>query len=244
MYRIAEHMKRQGHASVIVLGSATTAIKLTLIFIAVIYWLDNIGFEVTTLLAGLGIGGIAVAFAAQRTIENLIGSITIYSSQPVHVGDFCKFGSTLGVVEEIGLRATQLRTLERSVVHIPNARFSTDIIENLKQRDKILYRTRLRLSLQTTARQMRDVLENIRELIEKHVMINEESSRVRFLEFGEYAQEIELYVYIKTRDYAEYLQYREDINLSIKDIIEASGTQLVVPANTTYFEGNTAPASN
>jgi MscS family membrane protein len=242
MYRIAERMKRQGHAdAVMLLRPATTVIKLTLIFIGVVSWLDNIGYEVTTLLAGLGVGGIAIAFAAQRTIENLIGSITIYWSQPVHVGDFCKFGDTLGVVEEIGLRATQLRTLERSIVHIPNAKFSTDIIENLTQRDKILYRTRLRLSLQTTAGQMREVLEGIRELIEKHESIDEETSRVRFLEFGEYAQEIELYVYIRTRDFAEYLQYREDINLSIREIIETSGTQLVIPANTTYFEGDTSP---
>ena len=219
-------------------------IKLTLVFIGFVTWLDNIGYQVSTLLAGLGIGGIAVAFAAQRTLENLIGSITIYSSQPVHVGDFCKFGNTLGVVEEIGLRATQLRTLERTVVHIPNAKFSTDVIENLTQRDKILYRTRLRLSLQTTARQMQDVLEGIRELINKHEMIDEESSRVRFLEFGEYAQEIELYVYIRTQDFAEYLQYREDINLSITNIIESSGTQLVVPTRTTYFEGTPLPLSS
>ena len=244
VYRIAKRMRKQGQAdAVLLLRPATTAIKLTLIFICVISWLDNLGYEVTTLLAGLGVGGIAVAFAAQRTLENLIGSITIYSSQPVHVGDFCKFGDTLGIVKEIGLRATQLRTLERTVVHIPNARFSTDIIENLTQRDKILYRTRLRLSLQATSNQMQDVLKGIRELIERNEKIDEESSRVRFLEFGEYAQEIELYVYIKTRDFAEYLQYREDINLSIKDIIETSGTQLVVPANTTYFEGSTSPVS-
>jgi MscS family membrane protein len=245
MYRIAERMRRQGQSDAIVLlRPATTAIKLTLVFIGIVSWLDNIGYEVTTLLAGLGVGGIAIAFAAQRTIENLIGSITIYSSQPVHVGDFCRFGNTLGVVEEIGLRATQLRTLERTVVHIPNAKFSTDIIENLTQRDKILYRTRLRLSLQTTAGQMQQVLDGIRELINNHDMIDEESSRVRFFEFGEYAQEIELYVYIKTKDFVEYLAQREDINLRIREIIEDSGTQLVVPTRTTYFEGMPAPESS
>ena len=88
---------------------------------------------------------------------------------------------------------------------------------------------------------MQDVLKDIRGLIEKHESIDEETSRVRFLEFGEYAQEIELYVYIKTVDFAEYLEYREDINLKIATIIESSGTQLVVPANTTYFEGDTSP---
>jgi MscS family membrane protein len=245
MYRIAERMKKQGHAeAVVLLRPATTVIKLTLVFIGFISWLDNIGYEVTTLIAGLGIGGIAVAFAAQRTLENLIGSITIYSSQPVHVGDFCRFGDKLGVVEEIGLRATQLRTLERSVVHIPNAKFSTDIIENLTQRDKILYRTRLRLSLQTTAQQMQDVLSGIRQLIEDNEYIDEESSRARFLDFGEYAQEIELYVYIKTQDFVEYLEHREDINLKIANIIESSGTRLVVPTRTTYFEGMTSHASD
>lgn len=244
MYQIAERMKRQGHTdAVVLLRPAKTVSKLTLIIIGCITWLDNMGYEVTTLIAGLGVGGVAVAFAAQRSLENLLGSIMIYTSQPVHVGDFCKFGDKLGVVEEIGLRATQLRTLERTVVHIPNAKFSTDIIENLTQRDKILYRTRLRLSLQTTAKQMQEVLDNIRELISRHENIDEESSRVRFLEYGEYAQEIELYVYIKTRDFIEYLQHREDINLCIKDILEKTSSQLVVPANTTYFEGGALPAS-
>ena len=244
MYRIAERMRSHGNAdAVVLLRPATTVIKLALVFIGIITWLDNIGYQVTTLLAGLGIGGVAVAFAAQRTLENLIGSITIYSSQPVHVGDICKFGDTLGVVEEIGLRATQLRTLERTVVHIPNARFSTDIIENLTQRDKILYRTRLRLSLQTSAKQMQDVLKGIRSLITDNESIDEESSRVRFLEYGEYAQEIELYVYIKTCDFAEYLQYREDINLSIRNILEKTGSELVVPTRTTYFEGRALPVT-
>ena len=244
MYRIAERMKAQDReAAVVLLRPATTLAKIALVMIGVVSWLDNIGYEVTTLLAGLGIGGIAVAFAAQRTLENLIGSITIFWSQPVHVGDFCKFGDTLGVVEEIGLRSTALRTLERSVVHIPNAKFSTDIIENLTQRDKILYRTRLRLSLQTSASQMQNVLASIRQLIDQHEMIDAESSRVRFLEYGAYAQEIELYVYFLTQDFVEYLHQREDINLKIKDILENAGTQLVVPANTTYLEGQTLAAS-
>lgn len=244
MAQIAERMKKRGQGNAtVLLKPAKTVIKVALVLIGITSWLDNMGYDVTTLITGLGIGGVAVAFAAQRSLENLLGSVMIYSSQPVHVGDFCRFGDKLGVVEEIGLRATQLRTLERTVVHVPNAKFSTDIIENLTQRDKILYRTRLRLSLQTTAQQMQQVLKDIRELIDQHAMIDEEASRVRFLEFGEYAQEIELYVYIKTRDFAEYLEYREEINLSIQGIIETAGTQLVVPTRTTYLEGGTLPAS-
>ena len=244
MANIAERMRKHGQAdATVLLRPARTAIRITLIIIGFITWLDNMGYEVTTLMAGLGVGGVAVAFAAQRSLENLIGSVMIYSSQPVRVGDFCKFGGTLGVVEEIGLRATQLRTLERTVVHVPNAKFSTDIIENLTQRDKILYRTRLLLSLDTTSKQMQDVLKGIRELIEKHEMIDEETSRVRFLEFGEYAQEIELYVYIKTTDFIEYLEHREDINLRVSEIIESCNTKLAVPTRITQLEQNKITAN-
>ena len=228
--RLADHMKRSGQQdAVVLLKPAATAIKLTIVMIAIVSWMDNLGYQMTTILAGLGVGGVAVALAAQKSLENLIGSITIYMSQPVHVGDFCKFGDTLGTVEEIGLRATQLRTLARTVVHIPNALFASGAIENLTQRDKILYRTRLRLSYNDTPEQVRQVLTKIRELIDGHEFIDEENSRVRFLEFGEYAQELELYVYIKTMDFAEYLGHVEDVNLRINDIVESAGAHLTVP---------------
>jgi len=231
MYRLADRMKRNGQQdAVVLLKPASTGIKIIVALLAVISWMDNLGYEVTTILAGLGVGGVAVALAAQKSLENLIGSITIYASQPVRVGDFCKFGDTLGVVEEIGLRATQLRTLSRTVVHIPNAMFASGKIENLTQRDKILYRTRLCLSYNDTPEQVAQVLAKIRELIEQHAFIDEENSRIRFLEFGEYAQELELYAYIKTKDFSEYLEHREAINLQISDIIEAAGAHLTVPA--------------
>jgi MscS family membrane protein len=228
--RLADRMKKNGQQdAVVLLRPAATGIKLTVIMIAIVSWMDNLGYEVTTILAGLGVGGVAVALAAQKSMENLIGSITIYASQPVRVGDFCKFGETLGTVEEIGLRATQLRTLGRTIVHIPNALFAAGAIENLTQRDKILYRTHLRLSYDDTPEQVRQVLSKIRELIDQLECIDEESSRVRFLEFGEYAQELELFIYIKTSDFVEYLEHREDINLRLNDIIESAGAHLTVP---------------
>jgi MscS family membrane protein len=231
IHRFADRMKRNGqHDAVVLLKPAATGIKLVIILLAILSWMDNLGYQVTTILAGLGVGGVAVALAAQKSLENLIGSITIYASHPIRVGDFCKFGDTLGVVEEIGLRATQLRTLARTVVHIPNAMFASGQIENLTQRDKILYRTRLRLSYNDKPDQVKQVLAKIRELIGEHEFIDEENSRVRFLEFGEYAQELELYAYIKTRDFVEYLEHREDINLKINDIVESAGAHLTVPA--------------
>ena len=229
IYRLADRMKRHGQEDgVVLLKPASTSLKIMLILTAAISWIDNLGFEVTALIAGLGVGGIAVALAAQKSLEDLIGAIIIYASRPVRVGDFCKFGNTLGTVEEIGLRATQLRTLSRSVVHIPNSKFASSEIENLTQRDKILYRTRLNLSYNTTADQIKQVLTNLRKLINKEDYIDSESSRVRFIEFGEYAQELELYVYIKTSEFSEYLEYREEINLQISDIVESANTKLVI----------------
>ena len=234
--RFADRMMKNGQQdAVVLLRPAATGIKLIIIMIAIVSWMDNLGYEVTTILAGLGVGGVAVALAAQKSLENLIGSITIYTSQPVHVGDFCKFGETLGTVEEIGLRATQLRTLGRTVVHVPNALFASGAIENLTQRDKILYRTRLRLSYDDTPEQVRQVLTKIRELIDQHEFIDEENSRVRFLELGEYAQELELFVYIKTMDFAEYLEQVEDVNLRIADVIESAGAHLTVPVKNIHL---------
>ncbi len=237
IYRLADRMKRQGQQdAVVLLRPASTGVKLVIALIAVLSWMDSLGYQVTTILAGLGVGGVAVALAAQKSMENLIGSITIYASQPVHVGDFCKFGEHLGVIEEIGLRATQIRTLARTIVYVPNALFASGVIENLTQRDKILYQTRLRLSYKDTPEQIRQVLSKIRELIDQHELIDEENSRVRFLEFGEYAQELELYVYIKTQDFAEYLECRENLNLKINDIVDTVGVELIVPATTAYLK--------
>lgn len=238
--RFADRMKRNGqNDAVVLLKPASTTIKLIVTVLAIITWMDNLGYPITTLLAGLGVGGIAVALAAQKSLENLIGSIIIYTSRPVLVGDFCKFGTTSGTVEEIGLHSTQLRTLARTVVHIPNALFAAGMVENLTQRDKILYRTRLRLSYEDTPDQVKQVLTKIRELIDQHEYIDGGSSRVRFLEFGEYAQELELYVYIKTKEFSEYLKHREDINLRINDIVVSIGVKLVVPTNAVNLHQST-----
>jgi MscS family membrane protein len=235
--RLADRMKRNGQTdAVVLLKPAATSLKLIIILIALLTWFDNLGYELTALIAGLGVGGVAVALASQKSLENLIGSITIYAAQPVKVGDLCQFGTTVGKVEEIGLRSTQLRTLSRTVVHIPNALFSNNSIENLTQRDKIQYRCRLKLSYNVTPTQIRAVLARIRDLITQDEHIDSGDSRVRFVEFGEYAQELELYIFITTTNFTQYLEYREDINLAIVDIIDQEGVKLIVPVNTVQLE--------
>ncbi len=229
--RLSDRLQRTGNLQVsVVLRPLITLGKVIVLFIAVLVWLDNMGFKISTLLAGLGVGGIAIGLAAQKSIENFIGAITMYAAQPLHVGDFCRIGDTLGVVEEIGLRATTLRTLERTVVTIPNATLNHIDIENLTQRDKILYRHKIQLAMETTPDQLRSVLAGVTKLLESRADIDPDPARIRFKEYGEHSLNLEVYAYIITRDFNEYLEISEELNLQILDIIIEAGSRLAVPA--------------
>jgi len=229
--RFAERMKHAGNEQgAMLLHPAATLLKVVILLIALMTWLDNLGFSVTTLLAGLGVGGLAIGLAAQKSIENLIGAITIYVAQPVRLGDFCRIGKTLGIVEEIGLRSTAIRTLDRTLVTIPNGMLASMDTENLTERDRILYKRTIRLRNDTTPDQIRSVLENVRTMFKEHEDVYPEPARIRFTEYGEYSLNLEAFAYINTNDFNKYLGIVEDLNLRIMDIIEAAGTKLAVPA--------------
>lgn len=235
--RLGDHMHRNGQEQgTLLLRPATRGIKVIILLLAIFIWLDNLGFKITTLLAGLGVTSIAIALAAQKPLENLLGAITLYASQPVRVGEFCRFGNKLGTVEEIGLRATLVRTLDRTLLNIPNASFANAQVENFTQRDKILYRSMLRLRIETTPDQIRFVLVEIRELLYAHPMVLPDPARVRFSELGEHSLNLDVFAYVKTNDYGQYLGVAEDLNLRILDIITKSGSRLAVPARTLYVE--------
>ncbi len=229
--RLSDHLKKnQNEQATVLLRPAATLIKIIVFLIAIISWLDNLGFNVTTMLAGLGVGGIAVGLAAQKSIENLIGAITLYAAQPVRIGDFCKAGNTLGVIEEIGLRSTTMRTLDRTLVTIPNANFANLDIENLSERDKILYRHTIRLRNDTTPEQIRTVLENVNSMFKAHKEVDPEPARIRFTRYGEHSLDLEIFAYIKTSDFNLYLSVIEDLNLRILEIIKGTGAELALPA--------------
>ena len=206
---------------------------------AVIAILQNIGINVTGILAGLGIGGLAVALAGQKTIENLFGGVTLVLDQPVRVGDFCRFGDTLGTVEEIGLRSTRVRTLDRTVVAVPNAEFSALQLENFARRDRIWLHTTLGLRYETTPDQLRYVLVEIRSMLYAHPRVDPDPARIRFVGFGAYSLDCEIFAYVLTADYGEFLAIREDIFLRIMDIVAASGSGFAFPSQTAYLGWDT-----
>jgi MscS family membrane protein len=232
---VRQDMQGQVHESKIAVADlAQRALTLLVVLLGFFALLEVLGVHVTALIAGLGVGGIALALAAQKTVEHLFGGASLVADQPVQVGDFCRFGDQIGTVELIGLRSTRVRTLARTVVSIPNGEFASMQIENFAKRDRIWLQTTVRLRYDTTSDQVRHVLVRVRELLCAHPMIYPDPPRVRLVDLGPYALELEIFAYVRTQDYNEFLAVREDIYLRIMDIVAESATGFALPSQTIY----------
>jgi MscS family membrane protein len=179
--------------------------------------------------------------ASQKTIENLFGSISVISDRPVSVGDFCKFGGQVGTVEDIGLRSTRIRTLDRTIVTVPNGSFSTMTLENFNRKDKTLFHVTLNLRRNTTRDQMRALLESITKLLISNSKFETGALPVRFVGIGSYSLDIEIFIYVLTLDGDEFMQIQQDLFLAILDAVESAGTALAVPTQAT-IDYTPAPA--
>ncbi len=188
-----------------------------------------LGVPIAGLIAGLGVGGLAIALAAQSTLENFIGGIILYADQPVRVGDICRFGDRRGTVEDVGLRSVKVRTIDNTVVTVPNATFAKMQLENLSERDRILLRENLGLRHETTREQLRTVLSNIESMLRSHGSIDDDRLRVRFDGFDDAALKIEIYAYAMAETWPEFLEIREDVLFKVMEIIENAGTRLALP---------------
>ena len=226
-------IRKQRLAATSVVPLGRRIVKVIVLSIVILAALDNAGFEMKTVLAGLGVGGIAIALAAQKTIENLFGGISLVVDQPVRVGDFCKYGDSVGIVEDVGLRSTRVRTLDRTVVTVPNAQFASLNVENFARRDKIWFHPTLALRLDTTPDQLRYVLAEIRRLLYEHPYVAP-GGRVRLIGFGEHSLNLEIFAYVPTVNFDEFLPIQEDLLLRILEIITAAGTGLAIPGQINY----------
>ena len=205
------------------------------VVVGVLAALQSVGINVTPVLAGLGVGGIAVALASQKTLENLFGGMSVIGDSPVRIGEFCRIGTMTGTVEDIGLRSTRMRTTARTVISIPNADMAIQSIENFSARDKILFNHTLTLRHETTADQLRFVLAGARTLLYQHPRVEQATARVRLLRFTSSGLDIELFGYVTATELEEFLGIQEDLLLRLMDTIEAGGTALAVPSQTTYL---------
>jgi MscS family membrane protein len=222
--------------STVLIPPLRSTARVLILLIALLVWLENVGFRVTTLVAGLGVGGVAIALAAQKSLEDIFAAITLYSGRPVRVGDFCRFGQNVGTVEEIGLRWTKIRTLNHTLVGIPNSELAKRELENYGQRRKIWFHPRIQLRYETTPDQLRWVLAELRKLLFAHPRVLNEDARVRFTSFGSYSLDLDVYAYLDTTDYAESLEITEDLNLRIMDVVDSAGTGFAFPSQTAYVE--------
>jgi MscS family membrane protein len=220
---------RQRALSYSVVPLGVRFVKICIFCLALLIVLDQWGLHITTILAGVGVGGLAVALAAQKTIENLFGGISVISDRPVLVGDVCQFGGQTGVVEDIGLRSTRIRTPERSLVTIPNATFSTMTLENLSRRDRILFKPTLQLHRETTPDQIRLIMQRIEDILRNHPKVDPTDVPVRFTKIVPEAYTIEVFSYILTSNSSEFLREQNALLLTILDGAAEAGVRFAVP---------------
>jgi MscS family membrane protein len=205
---------------------------------------NQVGVPVYGLVAGAGVGGLAVALAAKSTLENFMGALNLFADRPVRIGDLCRYDDdssggwrSVGKVESIGLRSTKIRRHDRSLITIPNAEFSQKYIVNLSVCDRMLFHTTLGMRYETTDDQLRFLLAELRELLHGHpktVHTAADPIRVRFVGFGDFSLNVDIRAYIRTSNYNEFLAVQEDILLRIMQIVKKAGTGFAFPSSTLY----------
>jgi MscS family membrane protein len=210
----------------------TRALKVAVFAVAVIAALSALGYPVGSLVAGLGIGGVALALAAQKTVENLFGSLSIGVDQPFRVGDFITVdGTVTGTVESIGLRSTRIRTLDRTLVTIPNGKLADMRVESFTLRDRIKLACTLSLSRGTSAAATRAVVEGARAYLAAHPRIWPEPS-VALAKIGESSLDVEILAWFQTTSWDEFLPMREEALLALLEVVETAGAHLAYPTRT------------
>jgi len=232
-YRRLRRHKATGGASLLRL--TRRLIDILIVFAGVLATLHYFGVSPTAALAGLGVGGIAVAFAAQKTLENVFGGVSLIFDEVVHVGDVLKVGDTLGTVDDIGLRSTRIRTQNRTMVSVPNGQIATMTLENFSSRDKFWLHQMFALCYGTASPQMCTVMDGIRNLLEEHQEVERDSVRVRFIRFGLSSLDVEVSAYVVARDWDQFLEMQGRLFLRMMECIEAAGVQIALPSQTIFM---------
>jgi len=225
---IARMQRSQRRQIVAVITLARRGVKILLLIMSGIGILGTFGIDVTTGIAALGIGGIALALGAQKTVENLVGSVTVIADRPLQVGDFVKVGDVVGTVEDVGIRSTRIRTGERTVVTIPNGDLSARQIENFAARDRFLFNPVIAVNPNTSAAKLREAIGIVQHVLAAQKNMAE-GARARLGSINERAFNIEVFSYIDVREFDTQVIIREELLLTIYERLEAAGIGLAFP---------------
>ncbi|HJH29813.1 MAG TPA: mechanosensitive ion channel family protein [Methanosarcinaceae archaeon] len=212
------------------------SLRVFVITLGVLFILNNFGYNIASLLAGLGIGGLAFALAAQDTVSNLFGSFTIFSDKPFQMGDWIRINDFEGTVEDVGFRSTRIRRFDQAQVTVPNSQFIKNGVVNYSAMQKRRIKFNLGVTYGTTSAQIREVVDGIKQLIKEEHRFDHNFYMVHFTDFGDYSLNIFIYCFTKTTVWDEYLQVREDFNLSIMHLVEEIGVEIAFPSQTLYIE--------
>jgi MscS family membrane protein len=239
---LRRRMERRGRiGTAAILAPARRVVDVIAGAIGFMILLHTFGVNPSAALAGLGVGGIAVALAAQKTLENVIGGASLIMDEAVRAGDFFKMGDVLGTVEAIGLRSTRVRTLDRTVVTIPNGLMATMVLENYSARDSFWLRHLVGLGHETSPPVLNQVLDDVRRLLNQDGRVLPASTRVRLLRFGASSLELEVFAYVLAREWNHFLEIQEDLLMRIREIIAKDGAEIAYPVHTIYLKNEIEP---
>ncbi|WP_068413903.1 mechanosensitive ion channel family protein [Labrenzia sp. OB1] len=225
---------RQGlDASLLRTGFRVFSLAIALIVLG--YGATQIGIPIYGVIAGLGVGGLAIALAAQPTIENLIGGVILYADRMVRVGEFCQCDELAGTIESIGIRSTRIRALDRTVITIANADLARRKIINFSERDQFHFRHIFGLRYDTEPENLKKILAAIRDYLTAHERVLADTTRVRMIGFNDYAVPVEAYAYVLAPDYSGFLEIQEQMLFDIRAIIETNGSGFAYPSSTVYL---------
>jgi MscS family membrane protein len=226
-------LERPASRSLLALGARFA--KVAALIMGCLLALSQLGVSIASLIAGLGIGGLVIALAAQKTVENVFGAVSIGIDQPMREGDFVRLYDFVGTVEQIGLRSTRIRTLDRTLITIPNGELANQRIESFTARDRLRLACVVRLEYGTTAAQLREILEALEGILRRHPKIWPDAVVVRFSQFGESSLEIEVMAWFETRDWGEFQGIRQDVLVDFMEAIERAGSKIAVPTRAIHF---------
>jgi MscS family membrane protein len=219
--RLAVRRRQAGAASLMLL--VERVVKSAVILVIILGLLRMAGLDMTAALAGVGLGGIALALGAQKSVENLLGGVFLLADGALAVGDFCTISNRSGWVEDVTLRSVRLRTVEQTLLSIPAGILAQTTIENFITRAKMLIQTTLPLQFDASASQVETVLEGIERRLTDDHDLESATSRVRLVNLGPAAIDLELYAYVRTSDNTTFMRVRERLLLDVFSIVEAAG---------------------
>jgi MscS family membrane protein len=217
--------------------------KVFVVLGGVLATLAAFGYQITTVLAGLGIGGVALAFGAQKTVENLFGSVALAVDQPFRVGDFVKIEEFVGTVERIGMRSTQIRTLDRTLISLPNGALSNMRVEDFAARERIRLSCKIGVVYDTTEAQMLRILAGMEKVLRDHPRIWPDTVVVRFVAFGASSLDIEVMAWFQTTDYNVFRDCQQDVLLGFMRVVEGEGSSFAFPTQTLHLVQDAPPAA-